>query len=50
MGNHIYGSGGRPGEEEAALREIKEKAQTGRGLVINTDAGVSKLPPMPLKF
>ena len=48
MGNHIYGSGGRPGEEEAALRD-KEDADR-QGLVINTDAGVSKLPPIPLKF
>ena len=48
MRNHIYGSGSRPGEEEAALRDNEDTDQ--QDLVINTDVGVSKLPPMPLKL
>ena len=48
MRNHIYGSGSRRGEEEAALRENEDTDR--QDLVINTDVGVSKLPPMPLKL
>ena len=39
MGNHIYGSGGRPGEEEAALRD-KEDADR-QGLVYGEEAKVA---------